>query len=633
MGETTQNALWSTAWHFAIDPDNFKIFPLQFANCQRIEYHDAVYLFDEVGCGKTISAGLMALHYLYNHPNKKVLVITTNTLVENGQFLRDWKEKLPFGMMIKRVTLCNNLVTGIENHARKEYGLLVIDEAHEFLNRDQKRSQELIQIKAEKVVFLTATPIKSGGKGDLKRYVEIAQEIVGHPVAGDWIDELVPEEIKVEPRHLICSRFALHLPLTRYFKDTVRALMTGKLDEGLKARRLLADTWEYEGDDRTEEGRKSKIEKLFEQIKAIRGESEQNRFVVFAHFEKEIDKIRNYFLANGYEGFRPGTGTTATIQTLMGPEKWRLQEFSSEAPHKLPTVLVLNYQIGESGVNLPGYNHIVNYNISAFPSRLEQRFGRIDRMDSKFDEINVHYLVSSRIYGDCNTANFSSAVASYTKDLLACLPSKNALLSKKLIEQQQERIEASREQMEKNADSITRLIKDSDELIRILKWMIKLPTDSRVLPTWYTLRELLYNNREQIDTERLGIQLFRLNKQGNNGQQPPHGPAIEENDLASLSEETLDKLRHEIEEALNRQRNRVRITEKELDQGKKIAELGDKIFFSEKIGKTEKLLTVDTIYTHSDEGNEGCAVWISESDAYKDYQELFQRKFPLFFQT
>ena len=57
---------WSTEWTKSLVlSDEFDVFPLQFSNINRIESNDAVYIFDEVGCGKTISAGLMALHTYY----------------------------------------------------------------------------------------------------------------------------------------------------------------------------------------------------------------------------------------------------------------------------------------------------------------------------------------------------------------------------------------------------------------------------------------------------------------------------------------------------------------------------------------------------------------------------------------
>ena len=157
--------------------DNFDLFPIQYANVKRIEHNDAVYIFDEVGCGKTISAGLMALHYL-NNRGGDVTVITINSLIKNmagrevGQFLNDWYEKLPFGQLGYK-----DRVSAVNNHYKKikgikETGLLIIDEAHLFLEEDTERLKELKKIKAEKVVFLTATPIKHG-QSDLMGIVKL----------------------------------------------------------------------------------------------------------------------------------------------------------------------------------------------------------------------------------------------------------------------------------------------------------------------------------------------------------------------------------------------------------------------------------------------------------------------------
>lgn len=39
------------------DVIGLELFPLQFANVERLRANDAVFLFDEVGTGKTISSG------------------------------------------------------------------------------------------------------------------------------------------------------------------------------------------------------------------------------------------------------------------------------------------------------------------------------------------------------------------------------------------------------------------------------------------------------------------------------------------------------------------------------------------------------------------------------------------------
>lgn len=100
-------------WLNSIDLDRITLYPIQFANCDRLVNNDAVYIFDEVGCGKTISSGLMAMDYIHNH-NKNVLVITTNALIRSeygmGQFQSDLMYRLPFEALnyAGRITFINN---------------------------------------------------------------------------------------------------------------------------------------------------------------------------------------------------------------------------------------------------------------------------------------------------------------------------------------------------------------------------------------------------------------------------------------------------------------------------------------------------------------------------------------------
>ena len=80
-----------------------------------------------------------------------------------------------------------------------------------------------------------------------------------------------------------------------------------------------------------------------------------------------------------------------TYKIITGENSGELSQYSKK--ENLPTVLILTYQIAEQGVNLPGFDHIINYNIPAFPSSLEQRMGRIDRMNSDLEKIKVCYII------------------------------------------------------------------------------------------------------------------------------------------------------------------------------------------------------------------------------------------------
>ncbi|KUP22064.1 helicase-related protein [Paenibacillus sp. DMB5] len=413
-------------WINRLDPDEVILYPLQFANTERLNNHgnDAVYLFDEVGSGKTISSGIMALDFLEHNPGEDVLVITTNALARSsdikprGQFLNDWFDKLPFEELGygNRVQIVNN------HHSKfkgpRKYGLVIIDEAHLFLGEWTLRYQNLTNnITAKKVVFLTATPIKQG-KWDLEVYPRIATALLKKKVDTSWIDQL--QTIDKQPEELICSKFDVKFPVTRYFKDTIKSLETeGYVKTNVKRYESLI--WEYNS-------RSNKNEVLVKNLKALYDKADKNHFVVFTRYVlKEADLIGDHLEEAGFVKSNIALPNKPTYYVVTGRNPRELTDFSRS--DNLPTVLILTYQIAEQGINLPGYNHIVNYHVSAYPSALEQRYGRIDRLNSKSDAIYNCFLVGAKNYYDTSTLNFFYAINTSLGSLLSYLPSRNTILS------------------------------------------------------------------------------------------------------------------------------------------------------------------------------------------------------------
>lgn len=424
---------YNRSWINSIDSNTLDIYPIQFANCDRLRENDAVYIFDEVGSGKTISSGLMALDYQRNHPGKKVAVITTNALAKPGsdsnygQFLKDWFDKLPFQTLelTDRITVINNHYSNIEKLKKEgDCGLLIIDEAQLFLNDESLRNDRLRKLRAEKIVFLTATPIKTS-KRDLHTYVSIAREILQNPQLDEnWIEEIGTEGKDADS--LICSKFDETYPVTRYFKDTIMSINV-KGYEKKQARRLIPQLWEYKC------FQNNKNEVMLRKINECLADSPESRFVVFTRFvEREAVAIGKFLEENGFSAYMDDGNREKTYKIVTGENNYELDKYKGH--DNLPTVLILTYQIAEQGVNLPGYNYVINYHVSAFPSALEQRFGRIDRMGKKgsmFPEINMCFLIAED--WDTNTWNFYCAVSVYLRNLITYLPSKNTILSEEIV--------------------------------------------------------------------------------------------------------------------------------------------------------------------------------------------------------
>lgn len=431
---------YNRSWINCIDSNTLDIYPIQFANCDRLRENDAVYIFDEVGSGKTISSGLMALDYLVNHPGKKVAVITTNALAkpgsdfDYGQFFKDWFDKLPFQTLglTDRIIVINNHYSNIEKLKNEgDCGLLIIDEAQLFLNDESLRNDRLRKLKSEKIVFLTATPIKTS-KRDLHTYVSIAREILQNPQLDEnWIEEIGTEGKDADS--LICSKFDKTYPVTRYFKDTIMSINVEGYEKK-QARRLIPQLWEYKGSWEHERSQNNKNDVMLRKINECLADSPESRFVVFTRFvKKEAEAIGKFLEKNGFSAYMDDGNREKTYKIVTGENNYELDKYKGH--DNLPTVLILTYQIAEQGVNLPGYNYVINYHISAFPSALEQRFGRIDRMGKKgsmFPEINMCFLIAEDCL-DTNTWNFYCAMSVYLRNLITYLPSKNTILSEEIV--------------------------------------------------------------------------------------------------------------------------------------------------------------------------------------------------------
>lgn len=573
-------------WLKYIDLSLIDIYPIQFANCDRLQKNDAVYIFDEVGSGKTISSGLMALDYLYNNSGK-VLVITTNALAkkgrnsEYGQFLADWYDKLPFKQLklTERIDIVNNHYANLNSN--EKYGLVIVDEAQLFLNDESLRYKYLSEnIKAEKIVFLTATPIKSS-KNDLYVYVRLASLVTNKKLSDSWINQINTNN--KQPEEIICSTFNVAFPVTRYFKDTIMSLNVEGYQKR-QARRLTPQLWQY-GSDVT------KTAVLLRMIKEKHDNDVNNRFVVFTRLvDKEAKMIEGELKKAGFTLYDNNVDDKEikTYKVITGSNAYELSEYSRTS--NLPTVLILTYQIAEQGINLPGYNHVVNYHVSAFPSALEQRFGRIDRMGkngSRFTDINMCFLIS-KDYLDTNTWNFYCAITTYLYNLISYLPSKNTILSEEIIQAYGE----IKDHVKAYVDKISGLLNQTEQIDFVINYFKSL------------------NDEETEDKSKIECccddDLFEF---------------IDDNgiifDINQEKEKAVKEFVSEVKSALD-EFSRVFSNKNEISSNKYkvlVKTVGDKIFYSEGIFSTN-IRTVDAI-------NE-CGKFISEQRSFKSYSSVFR---------
>ncbi len=572
-------------------------FLLQWANAERLRQNDTVYIFDEVGSGKTLSSGLMALTYLFEHPEKRVLIITTNALVKHesdqkyGQFLKNWFDDLPFEALnlSNQVDVCNNHYSNLHKHSRISYGLIIVDEAQLFLNSETDRYKNLLTLRAEKVVFLTATPIQNS-INDIYTYAKIAQYIQHKKSPDiDWIQKYLytPENVD---NAIICSNFDLSAPVTRYFKETMQDL-NSENNSNPKAKRQLSEIWSI---GKTQ----SKDQVLRDQIDTILKEHSDSHVVIFVQrVSDEAIKLANLVKNCGFSSWKRDIEQERTYaisvgQEVDGYEVFPLSEF--KGTENLPTVLLVTYQIGEQGVNLPGFNYVVNYHISAWPGALEQRYGRIDRLNNQNDAIHNCFLVYDLKENpnrfDSSTVNFEKAVSIYLENLIGYLPSKNAVLSK---------------------DMILHYIDNAEAMVRLLD----------------SIKQRITNDTE---FQQYILQSEEQRKDCND----PMVIFLEENDLLSSdavngNDTEQKKALRDIENSLNdfRRPFTAAIALDPEQYLEFIDEMGSRVFYCNRIEQKKNLkdmrIALDNIETLD---IDDCTEQIGKSDAYKGYQEYMEQE-------
>jgi SNF2 family DNA or RNA helicase len=143
------------------------------------ELNATALLADEVGLGKTITAGLVLKEGLHRGFIKKVLILTPPSLVEQwAEELREkfelrfkiietldgWKENYPF--MIASI----DKVKGYDRENRKfkhcpaqeiSWDLVIVDEAHKLKEKNTMRWKFVDRLQKKRFLLLTATPFQN----------------------------------------------------------------------------------------------------------------------------------------------------------------------------------------------------------------------------------------------------------------------------------------------------------------------------------------------------------------------------------------------------------------------------------------------------------------------------------------
>lgn len=515
--------------------DNFHYYYTQMLLAKKIRKNNVVYIFDEVGCGKTTSA-IVAISEVIcgcknNNKKANILIITPKSVCNqfyNDELLKKINMNVdglkiniyPLHSVERANTININLIH--KNHYdndvniylinkeriknivddNERWDLIVIDEAHDIVcnNKEQFKIfenkerineyyqqclkkhewieeqvskfsghdmdyikffycnyfdaiphekyrhrlykthvfQNISKLNAEKVIFVTATPYKESLEIDYCNYTLLATFIIdknknvlytsGYKPNTMWIDKIYGNEnfdyeslVEMEDSNVSYS-----------FKEIT---MDIPYDIGKCKFNTI-------GKKRTVELIRERDVSLKDKIQNIILEGKKNilknRVLVFVSSSDEGNKVfkkifdsSNHDIVSNHYYKDPNSAITCEFLMNKFGNSYKLRDYKKENID-LPDVLIVTYQVAQVGVNLPTYNYVINYTISDQPGSLEQRYGRIDRLNSKYDSLhNIYYLDNddTNIYA----INLSLALYRYQDEILnSKIPVKNLLLGENL---------------------------------------------------------------------------------------------------------------------------------------------------------------------------------------------------------
>ncbi|WNS42053.1 DEAD/DEAH box helicase [Paenibacillus sp. MMS20-IR301] len=440
-------------------PQTIDINVLQYAVVKKFETHDVLYIYDDVGTGKTIQAGLIISSLLQKKYQQtlNILIITSNNVV--GQFYSELSEKFNLeptidveaapatgSQLIKIINNHNsNIAKQIELQNKRKgfkWDLIIVDEAHLFINGDAKRTAVLAKLKAKKVVFMTATPVRNDFN-NIKIYPRLAASILNLPPDSTDAYRLEGKynesTFSIENDSHLPQILALDIdsPVSRNFKEVMDITSAKKETHPLlEPKKRKVDIWRYRD-------KRSKMEDLKALlINILRDENEpESRFVIFCRYKESVKDVEQAFA---------GTELKSVVLTGDTDISYRKRQFNNlnktlqentaaSAADKLPEVVIITSGIGEVGLNLPGYNYAVNYDIPVSSAIVEQRFGRIDRYTNHFDEIHNVFLLPDENISDTNALNFIACMGNYKYDVTPAIPAMNVILTDEVLRELAER--------------------------------------------------------------------------------------------------------------------------------------------------------------------------------------------------
>lgn len=405
-------------------------YPKQILASQQLSNNDFSIVMDEVGTGKTVSALYAVRDVLQKSISQdrkaRVLIVCPYNkredwqsdirrqlgrfahIVEQGDKgeMYDGNLKRVFFKNTEHLVMIAGQKQGVDKNGSysalkgtveifsesEDWDLAIIDEAH--ISFDNYSG-----IRADKIMLLTATPIVVNAKGKrlFEDYVGLIESVLDKPVIAD-IDPIIKSEPSTNDvyvnwfredmgqvsaerkiRFVSCKRWADRDDVFYTIKDdkgTLAALQYDQDDDYL----YWAATEQYGYGNIHEVKKNGKLERLIELLR-----ENDKSYIIFCEHKYVVDniftQIKDVFtdciVAEKYGKYENQYGLENVqdgqlINTLM-------QSLRSEKR----VIFITTGKTGGTGLNLGEFDGVVHYELPFTSIELEQRFGRVDRIDTQ----------------------------------------------------------------------------------------------------------------------------------------------------------------------------------------------------------------------------------------------------------
>ena len=404
-------------------------------------------LADEVGLGKTIEAGLVARELMCRGRCRSVLILCPATLTY--QWRREMAQKfgLPFtcsprthDWLTKDFIICSidsaKRAEAREALLRREWDLVVVDEAHKLKNRTTQNHRLVASLRRRHLLLLSATPLQND-LTELYSLVSLVDPDLFGSFQAFWREFLLDRRTPRDPAAL---RRVLARVMVRHRREDLGADLGGVLPERhvmllplqLKAdeRRLYDAVTGAVRDEyrRRLEGETTVLPLVMlqrevcssaaavrrtlyaiEKSNWLRGDLDELRALadaVRAQAKAQVlqglvseldDQVIVYTEFRATQEFLAAQLRELGVPVILfhgdqaGWERDRaLQRFEAE-----PRAVLVSTESGGLGLNLQFCHNVVNYDLPWNPMRIEQRIGRVHRLGQQRD-VFIYNLYAER---------------------------------------------------------------------------------------------------------------------------------------------------------------------------------------------------------------------------------------------